>query len=67
MDGRIAGTYLHRLFDSNSFRARLLESFGISGAGTDYRQSVDAALDGVAEELEAHLDRAWLDDLLAAV
>ena len=65
-DGKIAGTYLHRLFDSDSFRSRLLESFGISGAGGNYRQSVDDALDGVAGELEAHLDRTWLDELLAA-
>jgi adenosylcobyric acid synthase len=64
-DGRIAGTYLHRLFDSNSFRARLLESFGISGGASDYRQSVDAALDGVAAELGAHLDGHWLDGVLA--
>lgn len=63
-DGSIAGTYLHRLFDSDGFRARLLESFGIAGAPTDYRQSVEDALDGVATELEAHLDRRWLDNLL---
>jgi adenosylcobyric acid synthase len=63
-DGRIAGTYLHRLFDSDPFRARLLESFGISGAGADYRRSVDRALDDVAAELETHLDRNWLDSLL---
>ena len=63
-DGRIAGTYLHRLFDSNAFRARLLESFGVSGGIADYRQSVEEALDGVATELEAHLDRGWLDNLL---
>jgi adenosylcobyric acid synthase len=63
-DGRIAGTYLHRLFDSNVFRARLLKSFGVDGAGGDYRQSVEAALDGVAAELEAHLDRRWIEDLL---
>jgi adenosylcobyric acid synthase len=65
-DGRIAGTYLHRLFDSDGFRAKLLESFGISGGGGDYRRSVDAALDGVAAELEASLDRRWLDGVLAA-
>lgn len=63
-DGRIAGTYLHRLFDSNAFRARLLDSFGVSGAGADYRQTVDSALDSVAEELERHLDRAWIEALL---
>ncbi|MBX9458928.1 MAG: cobyric acid synthase [Rhizobium sp.] len=65
-DGRIAGTYLHRLFDSDGFREKLLESFGVEGGGQDYRKSVDDALDGVAMELEAHLDRAWLDDILAA-
>ena len=65
-DGRIAGTYLHRLFDSDDFRAKLLESFGIEGGQSDYRKSVDDALDGVAAELEQHLDRRWLDGLLAA-
>ena len=65
-DGRVAGTYLHRLFDSDAFRARLLESFGIAGGETDYRKSVDAALDGVAAELEEHLDSLWLDGLMRA-
>lgn len=65
-DGRIVGTYLHRLFDSDAFRARLLESLGVAGGQQNYKESVDAALDGVAMELEAHLDRAWLDDILAA-
>ncbi|HHZ07686.1 MAG TPA: cobyric acid synthase CobQ, partial [Rhizobiales bacterium] len=64
-DGRIAGTYLHRLFDSEAFRAGLLASFGLAGGAGDYRLSVDRALDGIAAELEAHLDRAWLDALLA--
>lgn len=63
-DGQIAGTYLHRLFDSEAFRAALLARFGIEGGASDYRQGVDQALDGVAEELEAHLDRGWLDRLL---
>ncbi|MCB1444330.1 MAG: cobyric acid synthase, partial [Rhizobiaceae bacterium] len=62
-DGRIAGTYLHRLFDSDPFRAALLADFGIAGGAADYRASVDRALDGVAAEIEAHLDRAWLDRL----
>ena len=64
-DGRIAGTYLHRLFDSEAFRAGLLSEFGLAGGMGDYRLSVDRALDGVAAELEAHLDKAWLDALLA--
>lgn len=63
-DGKVVGTYLHRLFDSDDFRAKLLGSFGIEGGGADYRKSVDEALDGVAAELEQHLDRRWLDDLM---
>ena len=65
-DGRVMGTYLHGLLSSDAYRARLLADFGISGGGFDYRRSVDAALDGVAAELETVLDRAWLDRLLGA-
>jgi adenosylcobyric acid synthase len=65
VDGKIAGTYLHRLFDSDGFRARLLESFGIEGGQSDYRKSVDDALDGVAAQLEQHLDPRWLGALMA--
>jgi len=63
-NGRVMGTYLHGLFGSDAFRAKLLESFGLSGERTNYRQSVDEALDEVAAELEAVLDRDWLDRLL---
>jgi adenosylcobyric acid synthase len=42
----------------------LLKSFGIEGGGGNYRQSVDAALDEIAGELEAVLDRTWLGTLL---
>ncbi|NVD38869.1 cobyric acid synthase [Ensifer sp. HO-A22] len=63
-DGRVMGTYLHGLFASDAYRAALLKSFGIQGGVTNYRQSVDAALDDVAGELEAVLDRRWLDGVL---
>jgi adenosylcobyric acid synthase len=63
-DGRIAGTYLHRLFDSDAYRGRLFESFGLNGNTLDYRAEVDAALDAIAEELEAVLDRNWLASIL---
>lgn len=63
-DGRVMGTYLHGLLSSDAYRARLLADFGIEGGGFDYRAGVDAALDGVAAELEAVLDRRWLDGLL---
>ena len=64
-DGRVMGTYLHGLLSSDTYRARLLADFGIEGGGFDYRESVDAALDGVAAELEAVLDPRWLDGLLS--
>ncbi|TCS05072.1 adenosylcobyric acid synthase (glutamine-hydrolysing) [Rhizobium sp. BK418] len=63
-DGRIMGTYLHGLFGSDAYRARLLESFGLSGERANYRQSVDQALDEVAGELEHALDERFLAGLL---
>ncbi|MCA1494164.1 cobyric acid synthase [Sinorhizobium alkalisoli] len=62
-DGKVMGTYLHGLFGSDAYRAALLQSFGIEGGGVNYRQSVDTALDDIAGELEAVLDRNWLDRL----
>lgn len=64
-NGRVVGTYLHRLFDSDDFRRELLQSFGIRGGGFDYRTDVDQALDSVATELEAVLDKGWLATVLA--
>ena len=55
-DGKVLGTYLHGLFGADLFRARFLESLGVKGAGTDHRATVQAALDEIAEELEANLD-----------
>ncbi|MGO4564851.1 cobyric acid synthase [Rhizobium sp. 2YAF20] len=65
-DGRVMGTYLHGLFGSDAYRAGLLRSFGLSGERMNYRESVDRALDDVAAELEAVLDKRWLDDLLGS-
>ena len=64
-DGRIAGTYLHGLMTSDGYRAALLRRFGLTGGAVDYRRSVDDALDGLAEELEAVLDADWLNRLMA--
>jgi adenosylcobyric acid synthase len=65
-DGRIMGTYLHGLFASDDYRAGLLASFGLSGERVNYRQSVEDALDEVAAELEAVLDKHWLDGLMGS-
>ncbi|WP_137154420.1 cobyric acid synthase [Rhizobium sp. FKL33] len=63
-DGRVVGTYLHRIFDADGFRRALLGSFGVAGGGFDYRAEVEQALDDVAVELEAVLDSDWLDGLM---
>lgn len=63
-DGRIMGTYLHGLFGSDAYRARLLQSFGLSGEQRNHRESVEQALDEIAGELERHLDPHWLAGLL---
>ncbi|MEM5491546.1 cobyric acid synthase [Hoeflea sp. AS16] len=51
-DGKVSGTYLHGLFDSDAYRAKLLAEFGIRGGETNFRADVDAALDEVAAELD---------------
>lgn len=51
-DGRVSGTYLHGLFDSDAYRAKLLAGFGIRGGTTNFRADVDAALDEIAAELD---------------
>ncbi|TFF25008.1 cobyric acid synthase [Jiella endophytica] len=59
-DGRVSGTYLHGLFGADVFRRSFLERFGISGGGTVYARSVDAALDEIAAALEEVVDVARL-------
>ena len=51
-DGKVSGTYLHGLFESDAYRAKLLAEFGIRGGETNYRADVDAALDEIATELD---------------
>ncbi|HWU64496.1 MAG TPA: cobyric acid synthase [Ensifer sp.] len=63
-DRRVMGTYLHGLFGSDAYRRALLASFGVEAGEQSYRQTVDQALDKVAEELEAVLDKRWLASLL---
>ena len=63
-DGTIAGAYVHGLFADDGFRRAYLAGIGVAGAGlADYDATVDAALDSLADAIEAHLD---VDALLAA-
>jgi len=59
-DGRVAGCYIHRLFDAGSARAALLGQLGVAAGAVDHQVAVDKALDEVAAMLEAHLDIAAL-------
>ena len=55
-DGRVAGCYVHRLFDAGAARAAVLAGLGAASEAVDHRVAVDTALDEIAAELEIHLD-----------
>ena len=61
VSGRVTGSYLHGMFRDDRFRQAWLAGFGVASQG-GYDVAVDAALDGLAAHLEAHLD---VDGLLA--
>ncbi|MEP7454811.1 cobyric acid synthase [Phyllobacterium sp. SB3] len=55
-DGKVFGTYMHGLFNTDGFRAAFLQSMGISASTVNYHAGVDAALDAIAAQLESVLD-----------
>jgi adenosylcobyric acid synthase len=59
-DGRVIGSYLHGLFAADDFRAAFLGTLGIAAGGRRHAADVEAALDALADHLEAHLDVAGL-------
>jgi adenosylcobyric acid synthase len=59
-DGRLAGTYLHGLFAADRYRRAFLGA--AASPSLAYESGVEAALDGLADHLESHLD---LDALLS--
>jgi adenosylcobyric acid synthase len=62
-DGRIMGCYVHGLFVENEFRRAYLNNLNGDFASTlDYAVGVQAALDELADAIEAHLD---VDRLIA--
>jgi adenosylcobyric acid synthase len=54
-DGLVAGTYAHGLFASDGFRRAFLAKLG-ARASAAYEAGVEAALDGLAAHLSAHVD-----------
>lgn len=61
-DGRVVGSYLHGMFRTDAFRKAWLSGFGAQTSAASYALSVERALDGLADHLEAHLD---VDGLLS--
>ncbi len=55
-DGRIAGCYVHRLFDHPAQRAAWLAQIGSGSDGVAQADRVDRALDMLADHLETHVD-----------
>jgi adenosylcobyric acid synthase len=62
-DGRVAGCYVHGLFNRAEQRAAWLGRLGASSNGTDHAARVDAALDELALELERVVDLERLIDI----
>lgn len=55
-DGLVCGTYLHGLFADDRQRAAWLARLGAEAGGHAYEAGVEAALDALAQHLEAHVD-----------
>jgi adenosylcobyric acid synthase len=55
-DGRVAGTYLHGLFNDDRQRAAWIERLGGRASELSHDAQVEATLDGLAEHLEVHID-----------
>ncbi len=55
-DGRVSGSYLHGLFAADDFRAAFLSGLGIAASGRGHEAGVEAALEALADHVEAHLD-----------
>jgi adenosylcobyric acid synthase len=71
-DGRVLGTTLHGLFESDGFRAAFLADVAarrgkvFTPAGVSFRAAREAQFDRLADLLEAHLDMAAVEGLIAA-
>ncbi|MFC3123579.1 cobyric acid synthase [Pseudoroseomonas globiformis] len=55
-DGLVAGSYLHGFFADDRQRAAWLHRLGAASDGHAHEAAVEAALDGLAQHLEQHLD-----------
>ena len=53
---RITGCYVHGLFASDSYRAKVLHQIGAQSSALRYENEVDSILDELAVHLETHID-----------
>ena len=66
-DGRVAGTYMHGLFDSPEITRRWLAGIGLAAVGVDQQHGPaarDQAYELLAEHAARHLDLAAITNLL---
>ena len=59
-DGRVAGAYIHGLFEAGALRRELIEDLGAASTGHDHAWLTEAALDEIAGILERSIDIAAL-------
>lgn len=62
-DGKIAGAYVHGLFDKAAARAAILAPLGTASSGEDRSEQIDKALDEIADLLDRSLNIPALSDL----
>jgi adenosylcobyric acid synthase len=55
-NGRVAGTYVHGLFMTDAARLAWLRAMDVHASPRDHDADVEAALDALAAQLEAHVD-----------
>jgi len=55
-DGRVAGAYVHGLFEAGGLRRDLIAELGATSAGLDHASQTEAALDEIAEILGRSVD-----------
>jgi adenosylcobyric acid synthase len=62
-NGLVGGTYVHGLFARDGFRQAFLGMLGGDSSDINYEAGVEAALDGLADHLERHVDIGRLLDI----